>query len=150
MDLYSIANEAIGIYPAFFGKNKRTEWQDGWNAYAFKLLDNVQLISKWLNNHPKKDKITKLLEKDGISIGIHEDEVEITYNSSDIFVWGYADCETITDEMIEDVLEIVDNRYGLVKYHCRKYNSKPQKPLENKMREDGEWDLEDLPECSYS
>lgn len=149
IDYYRIATWSMGVYPEKFGDQERTPWQDGWNAYGDELCDRAELFSSFVNDHPNKKQIEALLLNDDIDLHVKDGKVFATYNSGDIFAWGYADCEKITDEMWDDVYEACQTPYGIISYHCRRYNEKPQWPIEKDMREAGCWDLEDLPENRY-
>lgn len=149
MDYYEIAYDSMKVYPQKFGDKVRTEWQEGWNAYGEELLNRVVRIGEWVEAHPMKDKVLKLIEDDMIFLKVDAPNISAAYISSDIFAWGYADCEKIEDDMWDAVYEAAQTTYGLISYHCRRYNEKPQWPIELRMRKAGCWDLEDLPECRY-
>lgn len=144
--LYEACFNSMGVYPEKFKDQDRTEWQNGWNAFGSEFIDRVCELSEWIKNH-EYEHISELIDHDDVIVFF--DPIKIHYICSDIFAWGYADYEEITGEMFEEVREALKEKWGLVKYHSRRHNEKPQWPIEADMRKDGVWDLEDLPECKY-
>lgn len=134
----TIAYDSMGIYPAAYNGVKRSEWQDGWNAYGNVLIQRAYMIQKWLQNHPKREQIIEMYEDGELFVRIDEnDNVSISYNSSDIFEWGYSDEEEIKDEEFDEVYAAYKSwTYGLVEYHCKKYNREPQTALRRAMDEE--------------
>ena len=145
-NLYEVCYSSMGVYPQKFGDKKRTEWQEGWNAFGSAFINRVCALADWINNHPQKELVQELLELD---VMVSFEPISLSYNCGDIFAWGYADCEKITEDMMLDVYNALKEEWGIIKYHCRKHNEKPQWPIEVDMRKSGVWDLEDLPECRY-
>lgn len=151
MDYYKIANNSMGVYPAKFGDKDRTEWEDGWNAYKKELIDRVKRIKDYLKDKPA---LERMINSGTIDLSVDKQEIAPYYISSDIFAWGYADAEDLTEDELkeENLLKIeaaFNEDYGVVRFHCRRYNEKPQWPIEKDMRQAGCWDLEDLPDCRY-
>lgn len=79
-------------------------------------------------------------------------------NCNDLFAWGSADGEEVAagecvnSELANLLRHVLDDPvYGTDKWCCKKRNEKPQKPIEEKMREGGHWDdeMEKLPDNYY-
>lgn len=80
-------------------------------------------------------------------------------DASDIFVWGCADGEDITNNDGEDDSEIItlyklwkeNSNLGPIKWLCLKRNEQPQRPVKEMMIKDNYWDetLENLPQNKY-
>lgn len=79
-------------------------------------------------------------------------------NASDVFVWGSADGENIlaSDEDDSEILALYnlvkeDQKYGDIKWLCKKRNEQPQDPLKDRMIAAGSWneELEALPVNRY-
>lgn len=79
--------------------------------------------------------------------------------ANDVFAWGCADAEGITNSDGEADSEIIalyrywkDNqKWGSTKWLCLKRNEQPQKPIKDMMMAEGYWDdtLENLPNNNY-
>ena len=79
--------------------------------------------------------------------------------ANDVFAWGCADAESITNNDWKEPSEIIDlyklwkenDKWGPIKWLCLKRNKQPQKPIKEDMIKDGYWDekLESLPENYY-
>ncbi len=79
--------------------------------------------------------------------------------ANDIFVWGSADAECISNSDHEEKSEIYalyklwkeNNNWGPIKWLCLKRNEQPQNPIKEDMIKDGYWDaaLESLPPNYY-
>lgn len=71
-------------------------------------------------------------------------------NCNDVFAWGCADSEPITDEEIPNLYRFhaADNKWGSLKWVCQKRNLQPQMPIIRDMKLEGVWDdmMENLPE----
>ena len=72
------------------------------------------------------------------------DILTVYLNCSDVFAWGCSDAETIT---YDDILPLYlmyrepNNKvWGTTKWVCQKRNEKPQKAVEQRMRDCGAWD----------
>lgn len=71
-------------------------------------------------------------------------------NCNDVFLWGCADAESISNSDGEEGSEIIElyrmwkenPTYGPIKWACKKRNLQPQKPLKKMMIKDGHWDSE--------
>jgi hypothetical protein len=76
--------------------------------------------------------------------------MRLVVNANDVFAWGCADAEEFGDADVEALYSAwVEGK--VTKWLCKKRNEKPQPPLEQRMRERGDWDdeLEALP-CNYT
>ena len=154
----------IGIYPAANNGVERTSWQDGWNSFSMEenldsnhddfkdgweaakkeYEERSKIINDWYDSLSEyKEIIDDLLEKDILCLTITEDNtIKMSLNSSDLFAWGYADLEFISNEELALISEASKTKYGIDKYICKKNNLKPQYPHIWNMYENGEWDQE--------
>lgn len=79
--------------------------------------------------------------------------------ANDVFAWGCADAECLSNSDGEEPSEIIDlyrawkasGHAGVTKWLCKKRNEQPQKPIKERMQKAGTWDdeLEDLPVNVY-
>lgn len=79
--------------------------------------------------------------------------------ANDIFAWGCADSECLTNNDGEEGSEIIalyklwkeNSKHGAVKWLCLKRKEQPQQPIKESMIKDNYWDesLESLPENYY-
>lgn len=79
--------------------------------------------------------------------------------ANDVFAWGCADAECISNSDGDENSEIYslyklwkeNNDWGAIKWLCLKRNEQPQKPIIESMKKDGYWDdtLEKLPPNYY-
>lgn len=80
-------------------------------------------------------------------------------NANDVFAWGCADAESISNSDGDADSEIIslyklwkeNNNWGPIKWLCLKRNQQPQNPIKRDMSKSGYWDeqLESLPENGY-
>lgn len=146
------ARRSMGVYPeAIITKGdsvkERTEWQNGWNAYGEAHLDRVSKLTRCVATMDHRmremlcDGTAEVMFKDGEPI--------LVFNTSDLFAWGYADAEDITQDNIGPLYEAwrAQGITGLLKWKCKQEGHRPQKPFEQQWREEGLWDdeLERLP-----
>jgi len=74
-----------------------------------------------------------------------EDEskaIAVAVVCNDVFAWACADAEPLPYDEIETLYKAwrFDPDYGVIKWCCAQRNQKPQKPLEDMMRNAGAWD----------
>lgn len=155
-----VAQRDMGVYPQSWTQDgvttKRTEWQDGWNAYATKLLEKQIKIREWFFDLDEKyqEIVEDMLLEGGLSIIVGDEKVVLTYDTSDLFAWGYADCEAITSlELLDEIYRVWKQHplWGIEAWHCKRMNEQPQWPVEESMRKSGAWDdeMDALPPCGY-
>jgi hypothetical protein len=80
-------------------------------------------------------------------------------NCNDVFAWACADCEEITENDGEEPSEIIElykcykqsSKWGGTRWVCIKRKEKPQDPIVEAMKKDGQWDevMENLPPNYY-
>lgn len=130
-----IANENIGIYPQSTiekgKKKKRTKWQDGWNACAIHISEEVEKIDDFIKNLP--DEIIDYIINDKVCVALgtmYKSEPHLLINCNDLFYWGCADAQEITIDDISDFNKAIKEteRHGEILWCCRKRNMRPQKP----------------------
>lgn len=75
------------------------------------------------------------------------DGIMIAINCNDIFWWAFADCEPFTYGDIEALYHASKEKWGIIKWVCLKRGMRPQHPVEDMIKKDGEWDdkMEALP-----
>ncbi len=130
---YPIALENLGVYCAAVtdkdgNTTERTEYGNGWNAHGSKLLEDVTKVKKFLNELPPE--VLDLVIKEVMDIYIRGELVELTVNSSDLFGWGYSDCEEVKTEDMPQLMQALEDspNHGGILWVCRKYKQSPQKP----------------------
>ena len=69
--------------------------------------------------------------------------VALCVNTNDVFAWGCADAETMTHGEIEQVYRywVQDRAWGTAVWAMVKTKQLPQKPVADRIRKDGIWDL---------
>jgi len=150
--VWYLAHENIGIYPmSVVGGDKpyekRSEWQEGWNACALDHTRKVIKIEKWLEE--MSDNIRTLVEKlileRKLDISIGDDKVEMYINCSDTFFWGCADGEDISIEELPELLECfkLSPNHGGDLWVCRKRKMRPQTACYKSRYPKEEWHLFD-------
>ena len=161
LSLIGAAYDSIGTYCQGFQQadgmyQKRTDWQEGWNACHNTMLERQILVEAWFKGLPEADQamMADLLVADEVSLHVTEERVEPHFLTSDLFAWGYADAEHIVDgEMLAEVYREwkKNGSDGILAWWCKRQNQKPQWPIEERWRKDGIWDaeLEALPACEY-
>lgn len=153
--LNEAVEDSMGIYPASCEGVKRTEWQDGWNAYGMQFLDKKIAVVKWFTelDADKRVKFSEMLAKGDVSIQHGNNQTAFFFDTSDLFAWGYSDCEEITDDLLQPLYEACKAKgvIGMRAWWCKHENQKPQWTVEKSWRLKGVWDaeLEALPECGY-
>ena len=139
---------SIDDFVSEYGGNKKMFHLD--KAVAYLLTEGVL----FLNNRPYIENPWDPKEKHMLG----ESTTVIFLNTSDVFVWGVADGDSITgsdkaDIETNDMYRLLsyvldDKKWGSIKYACWKHNLQPQKPIIRDMKKDGAWDdfMESLPE----
>lgn len=139
-------DESMGVYCAEFNGIKRTPWQDGWNAYGEELLERRIAVDEWFKALPDEDAniIGEMITADALSIDVDKDrKVHICFDTSDLFAWGYADREEITSpDMLRQVYAAFQRHptWGICAWWALEQKTKPQKPVEKKLRDACLWD----------
>lgn len=153
------ARSSMGVYPQSYISDgvtiPRNEWQNGWNAYGQELLKREIEITKWYDdlNSVSRQKIDEMIVGDAVSISFEDNKLLLTFNTSDLFAWGYANWDEITPEMLGPLYAAwkEDGESGMCVWWCKRENMKPQWPVEENWRKRGLWDdeLEALPANKY-
>jgi hypothetical protein len=122
-----------------------TEWQDGWNARGSALLEKIIVLRDWHAALPDDVRgiADEMIEDDALLLDEHDGTVEMHFDTSDLFDWGYSDAEKITDhDMLREAHRHwkADPAWGLLKWQCQREGRRPQQPVEKSMRESGAWD----------
>jgi hypothetical protein len=131
MNFTEEALDSTGIYPAATAKvdekgkeissEKRTKWEDGWNACYFDIITKAALLETWFNKLKLEEKeALEFFKEYGLQIYFkketevnensnwiaYREDKKIAYkeipiialNCSDTFCWGCADSEEISLE----------------------------------------------------
>jgi hypothetical protein len=117
-------------------KKKRTEWQEGWNAYGSALLKKTSIIDKWLRSLPEDaGSVVRLLEEDRLCISVDESEPDaprlvLMVNCNDLFYWACADAEEITLAELPALEQALQESptHGDLLWCARKRQMRPQAP----------------------
>ncbi len=134
---YELAYNDMGLYPASVlgGPNayeKRSDWQEGWNAYGSQLLDKVIQIGKFIEGIPEQHRgiVKKLLidDKLSLSVGKNDGDHQLWVNCNDLFFWACSDGEDISIEELPDLLRALEEspKNGDILWVCRKRHTRPQ------------------------
>lgn len=72
--------------------------------------------------------------------------ISVNVNCNDVFAWGCADAESLPHDEIENVYRMwrKDPSWGTAVWCMIKRNQMPQKPVEDRIRKAGIWDLDKL------
>lgn len=125
----------MGIYPASIKENniikKRTEWQEGFNAYGTELLEKWDLLESWYDslNLDNQYLIKYLVRNDIIYLSVKKSEIYILVNLNDIFMYACSDCENVELDEISIIYDLY-NKYdfdGIIAYFSIKNKIKPIK-----------------------
>jgi len=81
----------------------------------------------------------KLIDRDGNN----HDCMFVAINCSDLFWWACSDIEIFGYDEIESVYKAAKSgKWGISKWVCKKRKMRPQHPIEEDMKKDGQWDDE--------
>lgn len=130
-----LANEAMGIYPAgtiIEGvTKKRTEWQDGWNAYATKLLEKTRTVLTWFKALPEDSRllIEQCLKSEKLSLMVDGEAIKLLVPCNDLFFWACADAEDFDVAELEAFRKTLSEcDHGELLWCCHKREMRPQNP----------------------
>ena len=74
-------------------------------------------------------------------------------NTNDVFAWGCADAEDLNISELPKLYDFWknDNKWGVIKWVCKKRNEKPQEPVMKDMSKENSWEnwMDDLKENQY-
>ena len=110
---------------------KRSEWQEGWNAAVFSRSKRQGIVTDWFENLSEECRslVEELLFNESLSLRIHEDSLTMNVNCNDLFYWACADFEDITLEELPELLAAMkESKFGDSLWICRKRNMRPQTP----------------------
>ena len=98
------------------------------------------------------DKVAILIQAE--VIWIPNESFSLYLNCNDVFFWGCADTEVIQPSDIEDLFEwwIQDEKWGEIKFACKKRNMQPQIPIVEDIKKDGKWEgwMDDLETANHN
>jgi hypothetical protein len=133
--MLDIAHSDMGIYPQLVTKDgittKRTEWQDGWNAYSKEMHKKIDLLDKYLKalTDETRSTIERLLENECLTIQLEDDGAVLIVNCNDLFYWACADGERLELSGLPGfITTLAECSYGELLWCCRKRKMRPQKP----------------------
>jgi hypothetical protein len=128
----SVAFDNMGIYCASCNGEKRSEWQDGWNAYGTELLQKLIKIENWYRDIPDnyKDFIKDNLFNETLFFSMDKDKFNLLVNCNDLFYWACADSEPIKIEELQELIDCFKEsiKHGDLLWVCRKRKMRPQAP----------------------
>jgi len=155
MDFYEIAFDTMGVFPkgtirSDGTKEKRTKWQEGWNAFSKAYLDKVIKIEEKFSEIPEetKDMIEELLDAEELSVRYNK-ELTFYTNMSDTFVYACAEGEDVSLDKIEEFYKIVKSKkYGSIIWASIQRNEKLLVEVVEWIKAADEWTdkLERLPD----
>lgn len=127
----SLAEDDMGLYPAkVIGGDKpydkRTDYMEGWNAYATELIDKAGRIEGWIESIPGTAQ--QMLLDEVIQASVRKDGIKLWVPCNDLFYWACADCEEITvDELSTLNLALAESpNHGGLLWAARKRGMRPQ------------------------
>lgn len=138
---YKLAIDDTGTYCAAVHNadgtiEKRTEWQDGWNACNSDILERTCTIESYLEALP--DKVKEYIIADVLQVAVRDKIPSLWINCNDLFYWACADGE---DFEISD-LDALNKAYeespkrGDILWVCRQRKMRPQQPYYKYLKED--------------
>lgn len=89
-----------------------------------------------------------LFSNNGFDTEGKERTVCLFVNCNDLFAWACADAECVQHHEIESLYRAwKSSSFGIDKWCCKHRKQKPQKPVEDAIRQEGHWDdeMEALP-----
>ena len=154
--ILNAAQDSMGMYPESTISEgvavPRTDWQDGWNACMLEIAERRDKFWTFHEQLPpeKKQKIEAMLIAEAVFLTPKEGgDVGVYFLTSDLFAWGYADCEEVTDDLLGPLYDAFakNGHKGMLACLCKREKKRPQWPVEKTWREAGIWDneLESLP-----
>ncbi len=96
--------------------------------------------------------ISKLIDTGTIFIRSNDNVIQIFVYCSDVFAWGYSDCQKIKYEEIPDLFSRHEKNPNLIyEWVCIARNEKPQEPMIKWLKETDAWTptMEALPDNLY-
>lgn len=142
----------VGVYPEkVIGGNhpyeKRSDWQEGWNACSGAQLENRSRIEEWLEALPVEHKtaIEELLLSERLGLHVDDAGINLYVNCSDTFYWGCADAERIAFEELDALSDcyVASPVHGGELWAARKRGMRPQTASYRECYQVGEWHLFD-------
>jgi hypothetical protein len=137
---HEAAEDDMGIYPMATRhpdgrEEKRTEWQDGWNAAVIGHTNKICKIHDWFDGLPEDIRpiAEELIVGEALSLSIDDDGIRPYLLINDTFEYACSDCEDVT---LEDLLSIVflwrEFGYdGLIAWVAKKRNMAPVQEYSN-------------------
>lgn len=127
------------LYPDKPDGESESQYFDGRDALAHLLAEEqVGINSHWWK-HPKHEDESPWCEEACKTFSINA-------NCSDIFAWGCSDAEEVMFNELEDLYAhyTKDPLWGVVIWCIKKRKEMPQKPVEERIRAAGIWDLDSM------
>lgn len=108
-------------------------------ALAILLICDVIFLNDYWWKSEKHDK-TMAWPEDACKVA------SLNVNTNDVLMWGCADADSITYDEIQEVYEHweKDPAWGTAVWYCKKLNMMPQKPVADRIRAMGIWDLDKM------
>jgi hypothetical protein len=137
---HEAAEDDMGIYPMATRhpdgrEEKRTEWQDGWNAAVIGHTDKICKIGKWFDELPEhlQPIVEELIVGEALSLSIGDDGIQTYLRVNDTFYYACSDCEDVTLEDLP-LIRVMWREYGydgLVAWVAKKRNIEPVQEYRN-------------------
>jgi hypothetical protein len=137
---HEAAEDDMGIYPMATRhpdgrEEKRTEWQDGWNAACITRGDKLCKIYDWFDGLPEyiQPVVEELLVDDALKLSIDDDSIQTYLQINDTFYYACSDCEDVTLEDLP-LIRVMWREYGyegLVAWVAKKRNIDPVQECRN-------------------
>lgn len=125
----------LGYYPEKNNSTSRTERQEGWNECLLECRKSIIKYSKkcQTNDHNQIWKMKIIMI--GSNEGFWGDEDKFYLNMNDIFSWGCADAEEVSDLEIPFLYKLYEDfgDLGCIAWVCYKRGDRPQKIVLDKI-----------------
>jgi hypothetical protein len=131
---HEAAEDDMGIYPMATRhpdgrEEKRTEWQDGWNAAVIGHTNKICKIHDWFDGLPEDIRpiAEELIVGEALSLSIDDDGIRPYLLINDTFEYACSDCEDVTLEDLP-LIRVMWREYGyegLVAWVAKKRKIEP-------------------------
>lgn len=121
-----LAHQDLGVYPQSCNGVPRTEFGNGWNACLMAMLQKCGVFTARLGSLPAN--VVSLIENGDIYLAESNGLVTMSVSCSDVFAWGCADGEDISESEIPELERALTEspNHGVALWCARKRKMRPQ------------------------
>ncbi len=138
---HEAAEDDMGIYPMATRhpdgrEEKRTEWQDGWNAAVMDHTNKICKIDQWFDGLPEhlQSIVEELIVEEALRLSVEKvDAIQTYLLVSDTFSYACSDCEIVSLEDLP-LIRVMWREFGydgLVAWVAKKRNIEPVQEYRN-------------------